>query len=176
MVLNYYCAIIIFMGRKWDNYLWLGLRLTLGLIFLWAFFDKLFGLGFSTTASKAWINGGSPTIGFLGNAVTGPLTSFYHWLSNYSFVIDWFWMLGLLFVGVSLTFGIALRLGSYAGAVLMFLAWTALIPPTTNPVLDEHVVYIFSLLLLSSSKAAYYFGLGKWWSKFKFVKKYPVLK
>ena len=44
------------------------LRFAMGFIFLWAFFDKVFGLGFATTADKAWIRGGSPTTGFLANA------------------------------------------------------------------------------------------------------------
>ena len=41
------------------------LRLAMGFIFLWAFFDKVFGLGFATTSEQAWINGGSPTSVFL---------------------------------------------------------------------------------------------------------------
>src|SRR5690348_5433065 len=48
------------------------LRIALGWIFLWAFLDKLFGLGHETTEKAAWINGGSPTKGFLANAATGP--------------------------------------------------------------------------------------------------------
>lgn len=38
-----------------------ALRLTTGFIFLWAFLDKLFGLGFSTPSERAWINGGKPS-------------------------------------------------------------------------------------------------------------------
>ena len=34
-------------------------RIALGWTFLWAFVDKLFGLGFATAAEDAWINGGS---------------------------------------------------------------------------------------------------------------------
>ncbi|MFI7542538.1 hypothetical protein ACIBQZ_14865, partial [Actinoplanes sp. NPDC049599] len=49
-----------------------GLRLALGWVFLWAFIDKMFGLGLATPEKGAWINGGSPTKGFLGNAVAGP--------------------------------------------------------------------------------------------------------
>ena len=37
------------------------LRLALGVEFLWAFFDKLFGLGYSTPSARAWLEGGSPT-------------------------------------------------------------------------------------------------------------------
>ena len=33
------------------------LRLALGVEFLWAFFDKLFGLGYSTPSARAWLNG-----------------------------------------------------------------------------------------------------------------------
>ena len=54
------------------RYLLAGIRLALGWIFLWAFLDKAFGLGHDTTAAKSWVNGGSPTKGFLGSATTGP--------------------------------------------------------------------------------------------------------
>ena len=36
-----------------------ALRLVLGFTFMWAFIDKLFGLGYATPAAKAWISGGS---------------------------------------------------------------------------------------------------------------------
>jgi thiosulfate dehydrogenase [quinone] large subunit len=35
------------------------LRIVMGLMFLWAFVDKTFGLNYSTSSSQAWINGGS---------------------------------------------------------------------------------------------------------------------
>ena len=53
-------------------YVWAITRISLGLIFLWAFLDKAFGLGRATPAENAWIDGGSPTAGFLSNAPTGP--------------------------------------------------------------------------------------------------------
>ncbi|MCH8627748.1 DoxX family protein [Arsenicicoccus piscis] len=42
-----------------------GLRLVLGWTFLWAFIDKLFGLGFATPSARAWIDGGTPAQGFM---------------------------------------------------------------------------------------------------------------
>src|SRR6478735_2194878 len=48
-------------------------RLATGFIFLWAFVDKTFGLGYSTPSERAWINGGAPSQGFLNSeAVVGP--------------------------------------------------------------------------------------------------------
>jgi thiosulfate dehydrogenase [quinone] large subunit len=48
-----------------EKYIWASLRIALGWIMLWPLLDKLFGLGFATTAEKAWLTGASPTLGFL---------------------------------------------------------------------------------------------------------------
>ncbi|WP_418605480.1 hypothetical protein [Georgenia sp. SUBG003] len=39
-------------------------RIVIGWTFLWAFLDKLLGLGYMTPAERAWINGGTPAQGF----------------------------------------------------------------------------------------------------------------
>ncbi len=58
--------------KKGWGYTVLGLtRLMVGFTFLWAFLDKTFGLGFSTPTEKSWLNGGSPTSGFLGGSIEG---------------------------------------------------------------------------------------------------------
>ncbi len=54
------------------------LRIAVGFIFLWAFFDKLFGLHYSTASANSWLNGGSPTKGFLSNVAVGPFESLFH--------------------------------------------------------------------------------------------------
>ncbi|HST84100.1 MAG TPA: hypothetical protein VLL08_20360, partial [Kineosporiaceae bacterium] len=59
------------------GYVTAALRIGLGWIFLWAFLDKLFGLGHETESKAAWINGGSPTNGFLSHATTGPFADLY---------------------------------------------------------------------------------------------------
>ncbi len=55
-----------------------AVRLSMGWVFLWAFFDKTFGLGHETAAKEAWINGGSPTKGFLAFAAAGPFKGIYN--------------------------------------------------------------------------------------------------
>jgi hypothetical protein len=53
-------------------------RVVVGFTFLWAFLDKTFGLGYATPAARAWINGGSPTKGFLSRVAVGPFESTFH--------------------------------------------------------------------------------------------------
>ncbi len=116
------------------------LRLLMGFIFLWAFLDKLFGFGIATTSANAWINGGSPTSGFLAHAAQGPLMSFFNSLSGV-LLVDWLFMFGLLFVGVTLLVNRFVQWGSIAGILLMILMYLALLWPANNPFVDEHIIY-----------------------------------
>src|SRR5664279_3996511 len=54
------------------------LRVAMGFVFMWPFLDKLFGLGYSTASDKSWINGGSPTKGFLSGVAVGPFESVFN--------------------------------------------------------------------------------------------------
>lgn len=154
----------------------LGLtRIVMGFIFLWAFLDKTFGLGFSTASDKAWLLGNSPTAGFLTGAVKGPLASFYHSLSG-SLFVDWIFMLGLLLIGVSLILGIFNKISAYSGALLMLLMFGALMPPTTNPLVDDHIVYALLLLVLNFARAGDYIGMRKAWGKTSLVRKFKFLE
>ncbi len=134
---------------KTQNIAFKLLRYVMSFIFLWAFADKTFGLGFATKASNAWIEGGSPTTGFLSNAVQGPFVDFFHNLAGVA-IVDWMFMLGLLFVGLTLLFNKYIKWGALAGSVMMALMYMALIQPENNPLVDEHIVYILVLILLGN--------------------------
>lgn len=151
------------------------LRIALGWMFLWAFLDKVFGLGFATASDKSWLSGVSPTLGFLKAGTSGPFASFYHLIAGNP-VIDWLFMLGLLGVGLALILGIGLKIASYAGSLMMLLIWSSVLPPKQNPFLDEHIIYILVLLTLPMFSAGEYLGLGNWWKNLNLVKKYPILK
>lgn len=125
----------------------LWLRAVMAFIFLWAFFDKLIGLGFGTARAHAWINGGSPTAAFLALAVRGPFESFFHMLSGVA-VVDWLFMLGLLFVGLTLALNKYVKWGALAGIAMLALMYLALLFPMNNPIIDDHIVYILVLLLI----------------------------
>ena len=157
------------------GYIWALLRFGVGWIFLWAFVDKLFGLGFATEAGKGWINGGSPTFGFLNFAATGPLAGFYHGLAGNA-VVDWLFMLGILAIGVPLVLGIGVRIAASIGVVMLLLMYSALMVPEHNPFLDDHIIYAVILLGLAVANPGHRLGLGRWWGKTRLVKKFPVME
>jgi thiosulfate dehydrogenase [quinone] large subunit len=162
-------------AQKATRYTLAGLRISLGWIFLWAFLDKLFGLGFSTKAESAWIDGGSPTKGFLGNAVSGPFADTYKSFAGAPWA-DWLFMIGLVAIGTALILGIGMRLAAAAGGLLLVLMFTAVLPPENNPIMDDHLVYAGVLAVLALTAAGNTLGLGKQWTKLPIVQRLPWLK
>lgn len=130
-----------------------ALRMGLGFIFLWAFVDKTIGLGFATTSEKAWINGGSPTYGFLTHGTHGPFALFFQSLAGNA-LVDWLFMLGLLGVGLTLLLNYFTRIGAYVGIIMLALMYLAALPPENNPLIDDHLVYIVVLLLVAQQAPA----------------------
>lgn len=169
------------MAKKASNQnltkVWTGLAVTrvlLGFVFLWAFFDKLLGLGLSTPVERAWLAGGSPTTGFL-KGVEGPFASFFNGLAG-NVVADWLFMLGLLGIGVALVLGVAMRIAAWSGALLMMLMWAASMPLENNPLVDDHVVYAVVLLVLGWAASMQRYSLASWWQGQSVIKKNPWLQ
>ena len=167
-----------------------ALRIAFGLTFLWAFFDKLFALGFSTGRSvnpetgvetvdrfgdAAWINGHSPTEGFLAFGADGPFKGIYNDIAGATWA-DWLFMLGLFGIGLALILGIGMRIAAVSGALLYVLMWTVVLPPENNPVLDDHILGALTLVVLAALNAGNTWGLGKVWSQTEYVKSHPVLR
>jgi thiosulfate dehydrogenase (quinone) large subunit len=160
---------------------WLAvLRLVMAFVFLWAFLDKAFGWGYATPADRAWLNGGSPTLGFLSGVDVGPLAgTFNSWAG--AVWADWLFMLGLLAIGVALALGVALRIAAVGGAVMMLLMWAAEWPldrltasgepsMSTNPLIEYHIIYAVVLVVLAATFAGNTWGLGRVWARLPFVK------
>lgn len=153
----------------WDKIFMALLRISLGLIWLWAFFDKLLGLGFSTAPENAWLAGGSPTQGYFMFAVNpnSPLSFLYtDVLGQFYFIMDIALMGMLLVVGLGLTFGLWTRLSSIFGIIFMLSIVGASWPFEHHPFLDEHIVYTLLLLLFMFMPVSKWIGLGNWWSEF----------
>lgn len=152
-----------------------ALRIVLGWTFLWAFLDKLFGLGYATPSEGSWLNGGSPTRGFLENAATGPFDGFYKGIAGDAWA-DWLFMLGLLGIGVAFLLGITMRIAAVSAAILYVLMWTVVLPPPNNPIIDEHIIGALAALLVAFVGAGRWFGLGAAWERLPMVQRYPALR
>ena len=116
----------------------------MGFTFFWAFLDKTFGLGFNTAQSDAWIQGASPTSGFLLNATQGPFATFFQGLAGNP-LIDWVFMIGLLAIGLSLLMNRYVKIGGLSGMLMMLLMYVALLWPDTNPFVNYQLVYALIL-------------------------------
>src|SRR3954465_11190164 len=106
------------------------LRISTGFVFLWAFLNKTFGFGYATPSAKAWINGGSPTKGFLSLVDVGPggVPTFFHNIAGEA-VANWLFMLGLLGIGLALILGIGMRIAAGAAVAMMAMMWLPPVPP-----------------------------------------------
>lgn len=150
------------------------LRIAIGFVFLWAFFDKLLGLGYATTPDMSWLAGSSPTLGYLKNATYGPLAEFFQSLAGNP-IVDFLFMAGLLGVGVAFVLGIAMRFASLAGATMLILMYLSAFPPANNPIVDDHIIYALVLLVLGNSESKRGV-LQNWWNKTMIAQTFPFLR
>ncbi|MDR7278135.1 hypothetical protein [Catenuloplanes atrovinosus] len=153
---------------------WAVTRVGLGFIFLWAFVDKLIGLGLATPSEKAWLNGGQPTKGFLAG-VEGPFAGVFNAMSG-NVLLDWVFMAGLAGIGVALTLGIGMRVAAVSAALMMVLMWAASLPIATNPFLDDHLIYALVIGGIAATGAGLRYSLAATWAKLPLVAKAPWLK
>ncbi len=151
-----------------------AIRLSMGWVFLWAFLDKAFGLGHGTPGKDAWVHGGSPTAGFLGFATAGPFSGAYHQIAGQAWA-DWLFMLGLLGIGAALMLGVAMRIATAAGVLLLVLMWSAVLPPDNNLFMDDHLIYAMTLVLITALGAGHTVGLGNRWNQLPLVSSRPWL-
>ncbi len=163
------------------------LRICFGVTFLWAFLDKLLALGFHTGYDQegvldrfgpaAWVNGGSPTEGFLtfGVPADNPFKDLFTALAGQAWV-DWLFMLGLLGIGLSLTIGVALRLAALTGATLYLMMYAAVLPLENNPIVDDHLIGAVAVVVLALTLAGDTWGAGRAWARTPLVRRFGALR
>lgn len=150
------------------SYAFAAARIILGLTFLWAFFDKLLGLTYSTPKASAWVSGGHPTKGYLGSSF-GPLGDVFKAMAGNP-VVDFLFMAGLAGVGLALTLGLATRLGGWSGVAMVLLMYAShpvpwASPHTPHPFLDDHILEAAVLALVALAYRVDTWGLGAWWRR-----------
>lgn len=126
------------------------LRLTLGWLFLYA--------GLSKVLDPQW-----SSVGFLTNAKTfGPLYDFFASESNIVW-IDFANKWGLTAIGAGLITGAFTTFASIAGIILMVLYYFPVLDfpyaGANGYLIDDHIIYIFSLAIFIKYKAGQSWGL-----------------
>jgi thiosulfate dehydrogenase [quinone] large subunit len=81
---------------------------------------------------------------------------------------------GHLLIGLSLLFGLLVRVSSLAGVAVLLLYWTAhmewpYIENANNLIVDYHIVYATVCVYLFAFRAGHVFGLDGWLAKRSFV-------
>ena len=158
-------------------------RIAIGFIFLWAFFDKLFGLGFSTCRTtaedgtytidvmcdSAWVNGARITEGYLGTS-TGPFADFFVDLGKQAWT-DWPFMLGLFGIGFALCFGVGTKVVMFVGPLMLAFMYVSHYWPGTagaaqNPFVEDHMVQALAIIGITLVELGHQsIGFGTWWRK-----------
>lgn len=129
----------------------LFLRVTLGWMFFYA--------GITKVLDSSW-----SAVGYIGGAKNFvSLFQFFlqpNILPIINFLNEW----GLTLIGVALILGVFVRMASYAGIFMMIMYYLVILdfpyPNAHAYLVDEHIIYIGSLLVLAFSNAGKFWGLG----------------
>jgi len=155
-------------GKNWSIFF---ARIALGFLFLWGGYQKIL----------TQLGGKSATAGFLsGPSVAGsPLVGVFNAMSG-NIVVESLVVYGELLIGVALLFGIATRIGSFSGALMMLLFTIALWPIAdtagANPIVDFRVIYAMMFVMLFMLTPGRFLGVDGFLEKTKFVQNHPRLK
>lgn len=151
------------------------LRIVLGFMLVWAFFDKLLGLGMLTTPEMAVINGGSPTEYYLSELVSGVFAGMFHAIAGNA-VVDFLLMAGLILVGLGLMLGIASKLSTVGLCIMMALMYMMSVPPSDNPIVDYHIVYILAVVTVYWLGGFETISLNRWYCRIGIVNRWRILQ
>ena len=133
-------------------------RMAMAWIFLWAGFDKLIG--------------GFDSAGFLTNATSGPLESWFVSLDASSAavaVINPLVIWSQILMGFALFFGLATRFTLFWAGGMMFMFYLAQFPPEHDLFFDYYLVYIFVYAALGAIGAGRILGLDLYVERLRFV-------
>jgi thiosulfate dehydrogenase [quinone] large subunit len=88
---------------------------------------------------------------------------------------------GHLLIGLSLLFGLLVRVSAAFGVVLLLMYWTAhmdwpFIENRNNLIIDYHIVYATLCVYLIVKRAGHVWGLDGWAEKLPFIQQHPSLR
>jgi thiosulfate dehydrogenase [quinone] large subunit len=150
------------------------LRIAIGWMMLWPFFDKLIGLGFATPSGSGFIDGGSPS-DFV-NLVAGGIFKDLFIAMGGNLAVDLLLMAALLIMGLTLILGIASRLTTIGMTAFLIVMYMLQVPPTDNPLIDHRITWILALWAVYYLGGYERFSIKKEWDSFALVQRYPILQ
>ena len=150
------------------------LRIAIGWMMLWPFFDKLLGLGFQTPSGSGFIDGESPS-DFVDLVAGGIFKDLFTALGG-NLAIDILFMAALLILGLTLILGIASKLTTLAMTAFLILMYMLHVPPTDNPLIDYHITWILALWAVYYLGGYERFSIKREWESFSLVQRFPILQ
>ena len=156
------------------SYLLAILRIGMGWLMLWPFFDKLFGLGFSTPAGGGWIDGVSPS-SYISYIAKGPLADFFLSMGGNVF-IDFLMMAGLLCIGLALIFGFASKICTVAMVAFLLVMFCIELPPADNPLISYKILLAVAMLAIYCMRGFEKLSIYNWYKELAIVRRFPILE
>ena len=160
--------------REKGEYVLAVFRILIGWLMLWAFFDKMFGLGYQTPGGSGYIDGVSPS-SFVSFVTSGAFSGFYNSVAGNG-LVDVILLLGCLILGVTLILGFASKLTSVAATAFFLIMYSLVIPPTDNPLIDYRVVLAVGLWAIYFLGGYDRLSVNGWWKGLPIVKRFPILQ
>lgn len=136
----------------WQKVSLFALRISLGWLMFYAGITKILDPNWS---AAGYLRGAKNFV-WLYQALLHPAI-----LPAVNFLNAW----GLTLLGISFILGVAMRWSCILGIVLMILYYLPLGFPRPNEhsfIVDEHIIYIFVLLVLKMFHAGRAWGVGRW--------------
>lgn len=144
-----------------------ALRISLGWLFFYAGITKLINPAWS---AAGYLNNAQTFHGFFAMLAQPQMLPYVNFLNAW----------GLTLIGVALLLGIAVRFSSILGMVIMFLYYLPILkfpyPNAHSFIVDEHVIYAASLLVLATFRAGRIWGLETKCSEFRWCIKNAFLR
>ena len=151
-----------------ERYLVVFFRLAMGWTFLYAASHQVFDPTFSVVGFLNHTTTFHDLFAFFTTPAVAPLTTF---LVEY----------GHLLIGLSLVFGLMVRVSASFGVLLMLIYWMAhmdwpFVENKNNFIFDYHLIYAGVLIYLIARRAGHVFGLDGWIEHTGFVTRHPSLR
>lgn len=152
---------------QWQKLSIFLLRVSLGWMYFWAGITKVLNPDWS---AAGYLQGAKTFAGFY-QALAAPAL-----IGLTNFLNAW----GLTVLGAALILGVFVRVSSILAAIMMLLYYLVILqfpyPDPRSFLVDQHIIYIFALLVLASWRAGRVWGLERWCSKLPVCSKFPKLR